>query len=264
MAPFDPYHKWLGIPPQEQPAHHYRLLGITDFESDRDVISAAAEQRTVYLRMLQAGEHELLVAQLLNEVSQARVTLLNADQKAEYDEGLRELQAPEPEAEPAAAPTAVMQTPAPSPVVVREPVIQEFPVSVVQPAKRPRRRKPKEIWKRPAVIGVSVVGGIGVFVLLISLMFSGDADPVASNTADLISADMAATDQATADEMAVEIAAALAKGDWKAILSLDPTNSVPIRFKIGNPQQSIVMRRLFLQRNAKPFVIRVKVRHALR
>ena len=23
----DPYHKWLGIPPHEQPANHYRLLG---------------------------------------------------------------------------------------------------------------------------------------------------------------------------------------------------------------------------------------------
>ena len=25
---FDPYHRWLGIPPEEQPADHYRLLGI--------------------------------------------------------------------------------------------------------------------------------------------------------------------------------------------------------------------------------------------
>jgi hypothetical protein len=27
-ADFDPYHKWLGIPPPQQPPHHYRLLGI--------------------------------------------------------------------------------------------------------------------------------------------------------------------------------------------------------------------------------------------
>jgi formylglycine-generating enzyme required for sulfatase activity len=47
-------------------------------------------------------------------------------------------------------------------------VTQEFPVSVVQSAKKPRRRKPKEIWKRPVVIGVSVVGVIGVLVLFIS------------------------------------------------------------------------------------------------
>ena len=24
---FDPYHIWLGIPPEEQPPNHYRLLG---------------------------------------------------------------------------------------------------------------------------------------------------------------------------------------------------------------------------------------------
>ena len=38
----DRYHKWLGIPPHEQPANHYRLLGIALFESDADVIEAAA------------------------------------------------------------------------------------------------------------------------------------------------------------------------------------------------------------------------------
>ena len=25
---FDPYHKWLGIPPKQQPPDHYRLLGV--------------------------------------------------------------------------------------------------------------------------------------------------------------------------------------------------------------------------------------------
>ena len=29
---FDPYHKWLGISPKDQPPHHYRLLGIDLFE----------------------------------------------------------------------------------------------------------------------------------------------------------------------------------------------------------------------------------------
>jgi hypothetical protein len=182
MAPFDPYHKWLGIPETERPISKYRLLGIADFEADRDVISAAAEQRTIYLRTMQAGEHAVLVAELLNEVSQARVTLLNADQKAVYDEELWEQQTPEPEPEPTPVPIPVVQTPALTPVVVRGTVTQDFPVSVVQTAKKPRRRKPKQIWKRPAVIGVSVVGVIGVFVLVISMISSGDAGPVAWNT----------------------------------------------------------------------------------
>jgi hypothetical protein len=187
MAPFDPHHQWLGIPVTARPISKYRLLGLMDFELDRGVIGAAAERQTIYLRTLQAGEHEVLVAQLLNEVSQARVTLLNADQKAEYDEELRRQQTPEPVPEPTPPPIPVVQTPAPTPVVVRGTVTQEFPVSVVQPAISPRKRKPKQIWKMPAVIGVSVVGVIGVFVLVISLMFSGDADPVASNTPPVVS-----------------------------------------------------------------------------
>ena len=32
---FDPYRKWLGIPPQEQPPNHYRLLGIAVFDPAR-------------------------------------------------------------------------------------------------------------------------------------------------------------------------------------------------------------------------------------
>jgi hypothetical protein len=46
---FDPYHKWLGIPVNEQPANHYRLLGIAKFEDDPDVIDAAADQRMAHV-----------------------------------------------------------------------------------------------------------------------------------------------------------------------------------------------------------------------
>jgi hypothetical protein len=40
---FDPYYLWLGIPPVDQPPDHYRLLGVTQFESDADVIRNAAD-----------------------------------------------------------------------------------------------------------------------------------------------------------------------------------------------------------------------------
>ena len=40
---FDPYHKWLGIPLDQQPANHYRLLGLRNFEHDADVIESALE-----------------------------------------------------------------------------------------------------------------------------------------------------------------------------------------------------------------------------
>ena len=33
-ADFDPYYRWLGIPAEEQPPNHYRLLGIQDLETN--------------------------------------------------------------------------------------------------------------------------------------------------------------------------------------------------------------------------------------
>ena len=54
-AAFDPYHKWLGVPPHQQPPNLYRLLGISLFESDADVISYAADQRMALLRSIAAG-----------------------------------------------------------------------------------------------------------------------------------------------------------------------------------------------------------------
>ena len=50
-----PYHKWLGIPPEEQPPDHYRLLSVPQFEPDADAIEGAAERQTVYLRTFQTG-----------------------------------------------------------------------------------------------------------------------------------------------------------------------------------------------------------------
>lgn len=86
---FDPYHKWLGIPPKHQPPHHYRLLGIDPFEDDPDVISNAADQRMALLRSFQSGKHAEISQRLLNEIAAARVCLLNAERKKEYDARLR-------------------------------------------------------------------------------------------------------------------------------------------------------------------------------
>ena len=47
---FDPYYKWLGIPPDEQPPNYYRLLAVGTFEENPDVIEAAASQRIRHLR----------------------------------------------------------------------------------------------------------------------------------------------------------------------------------------------------------------------
>jgi hypothetical protein len=86
---FDPYHRWLGISPKDQPPNHYRLLAIDVFEDDPDVIANAADQRMAHVRSFQVGQHSALSQRLLNEIAAARICLLNAARKAEYDGRLR-------------------------------------------------------------------------------------------------------------------------------------------------------------------------------
>ena len=87
--PFDPYHKWLGIPPRLQPAHHYRLLGVAEFETDADVIDAAANQRMSFLHEMAGGPLVEHSQRLLNEIAAARLTLLDPEKKSAYDRQLR-------------------------------------------------------------------------------------------------------------------------------------------------------------------------------
>jgi hypothetical protein len=162
MAPFDPYHIWLGIPETERPISKYRLLGITDFENNRGVISAAAERQTIYLRTLQAGEHEVLVAQLLNEVSQARVCLLDGKSKSRYDTQLRSDLEPTPEQDPLAF------------------AADELAAVVSKPTTRSRSRSGggKPFWKEPWAIPA---GGGGIVVLLLLVwLFSTGEEPIES------------------------------------------------------------------------------------
>lgn len=85
MSEFDPYQDWLEIPPEEQPANHYRLLGIALWETDPEVIRAAAEKRTTYLKTKQPGPQSNLAQKLKNEIAAAKLCLLNAAKKMAYD-----------------------------------------------------------------------------------------------------------------------------------------------------------------------------------
>lgn len=98
---FNPYYKWLGIPPHEQPPNHYRLLGLAQFEKDGEVIEAAADQRMSHLKNYQTGQHSALSQKLLNEVAAAKVCLLSPAKKAAYDQLLQQTApAPPPVAGP--------------------------------------------------------------------------------------------------------------------------------------------------------------------
>src|SRR5690349_1434278 len=86
---FDPFHKWLGIPPREQPPNHYRLLGVVLFEADLEVIESAADRQMTHVRTFQSGRYSAQSQQVLNSLSAAKICLLKPEQKAKYDDSLR-------------------------------------------------------------------------------------------------------------------------------------------------------------------------------
>ena len=86
---FDPYHKWLGIPPKDHAPDHYRLLSLEIFEADPEVIESAADRQMAHVRTFQTGKHSELSQKLLNELAVAKLCLLNPSSKAAYDDALR-------------------------------------------------------------------------------------------------------------------------------------------------------------------------------
>jgi hypothetical protein len=117
-AAFDPYHKWLGIPPAEQPPNHYRLLAINPFESDPDVIEGAADRLMAHLRSLQTGQQAELTQKMLNKISAAKLCLLRPEKKKEYDDALRaKLAKAGPAATTSSAPAESPAMPVAAPIV---------------------------------------------------------------------------------------------------------------------------------------------------
>ena len=86
---FDPYQEWLGIPPDDQPPHYYRLLGIELFEDDGVVIRDAAVRRAAFLKGKLPDDRGRWSRRLLREVAAAQGCLTNPERKATYDAKLR-------------------------------------------------------------------------------------------------------------------------------------------------------------------------------
>ena len=123
---FDPYYDWLGIPKADRAGgapHHYRLLGLTLYESNPRVIENAADRLMTQLRGFAAGPNSKDSQKLLNEVASARACLLDEKRKAGYDKALREKLA-------AAAPKAPADRTA-TPIV--QPIYVQVPVPVPVP-----------------------------------------------------------------------------------------------------------------------------------
>lgn len=169
---FDPYHKWLGIPPAEQPPNYYRLLGVTLFESDPDVIAYAAEQRIVHLRAFQIGKHADHSQHILGEIASARVCLLNPDRKAAYDAQLRSTAATSVARPVVAAPIPISR----APISAAAPPLASFTGSSGY-AKHAARRL-KRVW--PLALGVLLA-----VVLMVALALqSGNRDETVQSITD--------------------------------------------------------------------------------
>lgn len=160
---FDPYYSWLGIPPAEQPADYYRLLGISRFESNSEVIANAAEQRMRHVRTFQLGENAGHSQMLLNELATARACLLNSASKDAYEQQLRD-QITEDNLPP-------VTSPFPAQIIEQNPppVASPFPATT-STAQRSRRQQPKS----PRVEVVKIVaGGIAGLALGVLLLWYG-------------------------------------------------------------------------------------------
>ncbi|MBR0192753.1 MAG: hypothetical protein IJQ31_11895 [Thermoguttaceae bacterium] len=142
MADFDPYHEWLGISPEDRPINHYSLLSLRCFESNSKVIANAADRQMAFVRTFQTGPYAEESQRILNELSQARVTLLNPKKKKEYDAQLRQEQS----ARQVSLPPLVPPLKRPEPSVLSQP---KRPEPVVLSA--PKRPEPEvqSVAKRP-------------------------------------------------------------------------------------------------------------------
>ena len=161
---FDAYHKWLGIPKDQRPPTHYQLLGIAAGETDTEVIEEAAVRQTAHVRTYQIGPHAVECTRLLNEISHAKLTLLNPAKRRSYDEQLASAAATRITARaPVASAAVVTQAPPPAAFQFDAP---EAPI-----ARLPRTNRPLNIAKPPSArspllwVGLGV-GGAALLILL--------------------------------------------------------------------------------------------------
>jgi hypothetical protein len=169
---FDPYYKWLGIPAEEQPPNHYRLLGIRLFEQDSDVIENAADGRMALVRNFHTGANAKQSQQLLNELAAARITLLQPEKREIYDEEIRRQQAA------LLAASVTVSSPAPIPQHTAEPPLHPIRIEPVLPrihAQRTAASRPKQRFATFAMASLTVVL-VGAAILFVALRRNREAD----------------------------------------------------------------------------------------
>lgn len=165
---FDPYLQWLGIRDPQRPPNHYRLLALEPYEEDGDIIQNAADQRMGHVRTYQTGQYSRVSQLLLNEISAAKLCLLNSKKKADYDAQLRALLAskmPPPTDAPGLGDTSDAPPAAEDSVVA---AVRQLSTEVPRPAETYTRRGNGALWTY-----VGIAGAVLAMVAL-GVVLSGD------------------------------------------------------------------------------------------
>jgi WD40 repeat protein len=173
---FDPYHKWLGIPKDQRPPTYYQLLGISPTEQDREVIEEAAIRQTAHVRTYQIGPHAAECTRVLNEIAQARTTLLHPAKRREYDARLNQARAKAATAAPKLVATNVTTAPPPRPAAATQPFdFQPAPLLRQQAPTAPvngnvGRARPRPAAGQGAAGKWLLVGGLGFGVVVVPFL----------------------------------------------------------------------------------------------
>ena len=165
---FDPYHKWLAIPQEDQPPSHYRLLAIESGEQDEEVISNAADQRISHLKILEMGEHGETATALISEIEEARDCLLDPEKRSTYESRCEE----DSSIAAVDTPFTIDSNPAPAEGVFTDSLNQTTADKKTDPSRSKKSKAANKKAKRISVIGHILapliglaLGGIVLFVI---------------------------------------------------------------------------------------------------
>lgn len=167
---FDPYYQWLGIPPEERPINHYRLLGLRLYEDNLEVIESAAERQMSHVRKYATGPHSEQSQQVLNMLATARLTLIKPDKRAAYDQELRS----------AAQGVAVKPEPGQWRIDTSAP-------AALAPSPRPLAPPKAERSNAGLLIGLGIGGGVAL-LLVIGLILWSESPSASTDPAELADA----------------------------------------------------------------------------
>ncbi len=172
---FDPYLRWLGIRDPNRPPNYYCILGLELFEEDRDIISTSADRQMAHVRTFQASEHQAASQHVLNELSAARICLLNPGKKAAYDAELRDKLAAKSVAAPEAAISPIANAP-----LEKSPIARPYLASRARPGSF--RRKPNQNQWIP--IGIVALAGLSLLAIGVPWWLASDQNATVAQSGD--------------------------------------------------------------------------------